>query len=134
MNVFCLGPEQIDSLWDLYSHHVYRMERLGFLGADELRDELKLAKKQLWGIQDGAPILGICITRLCGKCCEIYAAAGTQTKRGQIIELYNHIEQWARDIGCTRMRVIGRKGWMRMLAGYSQAGIILEKELDDEHE
>jgi hypothetical protein len=132
VNVFCLGPEQIDSLWDEYSQHIYRMERLGHLGADEVRDELKLAKKQLWGIQDGPKIVGICITRVTGKCCEIFAAAGTQSKRGQILELYNHVERWARDIGCTRMRVIGRKGWMRMLKGYLQTGIVLEKELDDE--
>jgi hypothetical protein len=105
------------------------MERLGYIGADELRDELRLAKKQLWGLQEGPAIRGICITRIAGKCCEIYAAAGRQSKPGQILELYEHIERWARDIGCDRMRVIGRKGWLRMLAGYSQTGIILEKDL-----
>jgi hypothetical protein len=132
VNLFCLGSEQIDSLWDEFAHHIYRMERMGFLGADELREELKLSKKQLWGVQDDTgKVAGVCITRVCGKCCEIYAAAGTQTKRGQILALYQHIEQWARDIGCTRMRVIGRKGWMRMLSGYLETGIILEKDLDE---
>lgn len=129
MSVFCLGAEQIDNLWPEYEHHIYRMERLGYIGADELRDELKLSKKQLWGLQDNGKVAGICITRIAGKCCEIYAAVGAQSKRGQILELYNHVEQWARDIGCDRMRVIGRKGWMRMLSNYSQVGVVLEKEL-----
>lgn len=129
MSVFCLAAEQIDALWDEIAPHIYRMERLGYIGADELRDELKLSKKQLWGLQEAGAVRGICITRIAGKCCEIYAAVGSQSKRGQIIALYNHVEQWARDIGCDRMRVIGRKGWMRLLANYQQVGIVLEKDL-----
>jgi hypothetical protein len=135
VNLFCLGSEQIDSLWDEFSAHVYRLEnleRLGHLSADDLKEELKLSKKQLWGIQEDGRVIGIAITRIGGRTCEIFAAAGTQTQRGQIQALYTEIEKWARAEGCVRMRIIGRRGWMRMLKGYQPTrDVILEKELDD---
>jgi hypothetical protein len=134
VNLFCLGPEQIDVLWDEFSTHIYRLDnlgRLGHLSVDELRDELKLAKRQLWGIQDDGRVIGIAITRIGGRCCEIYAAAGTQTARGQIQALYERIEQWARDIGCLRVRIVGRRGWLRALKGFQVKDVVLEKELDD---
>jgi hypothetical protein len=130
MNLFCLGSAQIDALWDEFAHHVYRLERLGHLDAEELRDDLKQQKKQLWGAQENGKVLGIAITRIGGGTCEIYAAAGTQTAAGQITSLYERIEQWAREKGCVRMKIVGRKGWLRMLKGYRPAkAVILEKEL-----
>lgn len=129
MNVFCLGPEQIDSLWEEFAHHLYRLERLGHLGVDEVREDLRLGKKQLFGVQDEGQIIGIVITRIGGRTCELYAGAGKQTAIGQIEALYREIESWARAIGCARMRVIGRKGWLRKFSDFTQTGVVLEKEL-----
>jgi hypothetical protein len=132
VNLFCLGSEQIDSLWDEYAEHIFRLERLGHLSADEIREELRLAKRQLWGIQVDGRVVGIAITRIGGMTCEVFAAAGTQTERGQIQQLYERIEQWARQKGCARMRVVGRRGWQRVLTGFRQSkDVILEKELAD---
>ena len=128
MNCFCLGPEQVDEIWPEFEHHIYRLERLGHLDPTEIREDLKAAKRQLWGCQDGR-ILGIAITRVTKTTCEIVAAVGTQTAPGQIQQLYEHIERWAKDLGLVRMRVIGRKGWLRMIAGYTQTGIVMEKDL-----
>jgi hypothetical protein len=128
VNCFCLGPEQIDGLWDEFSSHIYRLERLGHLSADEMREDLRLAKRQLWGIQ-GPDVLGIAITRIAGKTCEVVAATGKQTQTGQIEALYAHIERWAKDIGCERMRIIGRKGWLRKFPEFTQTGIVIEKDL-----
>lgn len=134
MNVFCLGAEQIDNLWDLYSRHLERFEReTKLLRAADLREDLKLAKKQLWGYQDGPDILGIVITHIfqtpTGPCCEIVAACGTQSRKGQIDELFAAIEEWARNIGCKRIRILGRPGWQRRLKEFTQVGIILEREI-----
>lgn len=131
MNCFCLSSEQIDNLWSEFDTHAQRLAKLEYVDPDELRDDLKAAKKQLWGVQENGRVLGIAITRVTGgvKTCEIVAAAGTQTAAGQIQTLYEDIEQWAQAIGCVRMRILGRKGWLRALAGYKQVGVIIEKEL-----
>src|SRR5688572_5602081 len=100
------------------------MERLEMFEPEELRADLKDACKQLFGVQEDGRIIGIAITRITNRCCEICHAAGTQTGRGQIRFLYDHIERWARDIGCSRMRIMGRRGWLRALEGYRQTGVI----------
>lgn len=125
MNVFCLGPEQIDNLWPLFAHHLERLT--DYFEADEIRASLKDAEKQLWGLQDGPEIVGVAITRVLGRTCEIVGGAGTADYES-MRELHKRIETWARDIGCSRMRLQGRKGWIRLL-GYSQTGIVAEKEL-----
>lgn len=55
---------------------------------------------------------------------------------GSMTELKNMLidgEEWARRIGCQRMRIIGRPGWTRTFlakTGYEPTGqVILEKEL-----
>jgi hypothetical protein len=130
MNCFCLGAEQIDSLWDEYAHHLYRLERDGYLIAEEVRADLRDASYQLWGIQDGQRIVGIAVTRVTGRTCEVVGAAGNGGASAQdlVRELHSKIEAWARDIGCSRMRLQGRKGWLRVL-NYTQTGIVGEKEL-----
>jgi hypothetical protein len=131
VSVFCLGAEQIDGLWDELSPHLFRLERHGHIDAEEVRDDLKASRKQLWGYQDGAKIAGIAITRITKRgVCEIYGAAGTQTKPGQIQEVHDAIERWAKEINCTKLRLQGRRGWLRVLKGYAQTKeIILEKEI-----
>ena len=128
MGVFCLGSEQIDALWNDVSPFVSRLERFGHVGADELREDLKQAKRQLWGYQTTA-VIGIAITRVAGKTCEIVAATGTQSEQGQIEAVYAEIERWARKIGCVRVRIVGRKGWLRKFPEFTQTGIVAEKDL-----
>ncbi len=134
MSVFCLGAEQIDSLWDKFSHHVTRLERESkLLLSDALRLDLKQAKRQLWGFQDDDKVTGIAITEIyetpTGKACEVVGACGTESSKGQIDAIIERIESWSRDVGCTRVRFGGRRGWSRRLNGYRQVGIILEKEI-----
>jgi len=126
VSVFCLGPEQLDGLWDEIAPHLARFEsERGFSSAD-IRRDLASTAKQLWGYEVGGRVIGVCVTQVCKPVVEIFAAVGTQTSNGQIQEVHAAIERWAREIGCTRLRIKGRKGWLRMLDGYE---MILEKEL-----
>jgi hypothetical protein len=127
LNVFCLGSEQIEPLWNEFAHHLYRLEREGPLLADELRADLRDGTNQLWGLQEGTRITGVVITRITGRTCEVIGAAGS-APQDAMRELHRAIEEWAKDIGCSRMRLQGRKGWIRVL-NYRQTGIIAEKEL-----
>jgi hypothetical protein len=43
--------------------------------------------------------------------------------------LFERIEQYAKDEGCSAIRLYGRKGWERVLDGYKVEHVILEKAL-----
>ena len=128
MNVFCLGSDEIDPLWNTFSHHLERLERDDRCCVVEVREDLREAKKQLWGLQDGPKVSGIVITAIQGQTCEIWAACGSASQR-DMKAVHEQIERWAREIGCTRMKFSGRRGWLKLFKEYRQTGITAEKEL-----
>lgn len=139
MNVFCLGSEQIDSFWPEFGHLIEKFEvtrQTDYAG--QLREDLRLAKKQLWGVQHDGTVRAILITRIAeqprGDTCEIYATAGAGEadlpfNDQNVSMVLVEIERWARAIGCARIRIEGRKGWKRILNDYAEKGVILEKEI-----
>jgi hypothetical protein len=133
VSVFSLGPEQIEELWPRFGHHIERLEReTGLVLASEVRDGLIASHKQLFGWQEGERILGIAVTEIRqtpkGPCCWVIGAAGTESRKGQIDAIIASIEAWAKGIGCSRVMLEGRRGWLRRLNNYRQVGIVLEKE------
>ena len=62
-----------------------------------------------------------------GPILEITACAGAQMERW--FDLRHKIEAYAKAEGCKRARLIGRKGWERMLKDYKVEYVILEKSL-----
>jgi hypothetical protein len=62
-----------------------------------------------------------------GKVCIITACGGSGMKRW--LPLLDGIEAYARDEGCTRVRIYGRKGWLRVLDGYREKHVIMDKEI-----
>jgi hypothetical protein len=133
VTVFCLAPEQTDALWDEYAHHLERLEKRGDCLSSAIREDLKLARKQLWGYQQDGRILGVAITSVMetprGRALEIYGAAGTESVRGQLDEMMVEIKRWAAAIGCARIRILGRRGWLRRINGLKQTGLVMEMEL-----
>jgi hypothetical protein len=61
------------------------------------------------------------------KVCVIVACGGSDMPRW--LHLIEKIEDFARAEGCAATRIIGRKGWARVLAQYRTTRIVLEKEL-----
>jgi hypothetical protein len=46
------------------------------------------------------------------------------------LRLIAGIEVYAKNEGCSCVRIFGRKGWLRALEGYRAKCVILNKELD----
>ena len=61
------------------------------------------------------------------KFCIIVACGGDQMTRW--LDLLAPIEDWARSEGCDAMRIMGRRGWSRVLPAYRLTRVVLEKEL-----
>jgi hypothetical protein len=132
VSVFCLGADECEALWPRYAHHLERLEAHGLMRAVDVRNDLVSASKQLWGWQEGDRILGVAITCITqtprGPMCELCAAVGTESVTGQIEAIVDEIERWAKALGCTRLRLMGRRGWKRRFK-WRETGIVLEKDL-----
>jgi len=139
VRVFCLGAGELDRLWDVVGHHIEKfVATRGTDYLDDLKRDIRLAAKQLWGTQDGPTVTCVVITRIQmqprGKVCQIYGMAGGGTDgipfdREHVNAVVREIEAWAKSIGCKRMNIVGRKGWKRLLDSYAEVCVELEKDL-----
>ncbi len=102
------------------------------LSPEQIREHLDRGSMHLWLAWDGKPV-GCCIAELLesvrGRCCNVVIVAGER------FDTWAHLEadvaQWARDWKCVRLSLIGRKGWVRRLAGsgWAEMAVTLEKDL-----
>src|SRR5262249_31379314 len=78
---------------------------------------------------DARSIAAACVTELqmvgARKLCLIVACGGKDMHRW--LPLLAPIEDYAREEGCSAMRIMGRAGWVRVLKGYRNKRMILEK-------
>ena len=62
-------------------------------------------------------------------CCFAGCVTSRATDMRRWIGLLERIEDFARAEGCEATRIIGRKGWARVLTSYQTKRIVLEKDL-----
>jgi len=129
VRIFVLSAPEIETHWQEFLPWLERIACCGDLTAQEIRESVKASRMQLWGLQDDVAVRGIALTEILGRgsICAVIAAAGHASADLQR-QVHESIAAWAKSIGCTRMRLQGRKGWLRQL-GYRQTGIVGEKSL-----
>jgi hypothetical protein len=59
--------------------------------------------------------------------CRIWLAAGD--KKELVGQVLSDIETWAKAHGCSKIELVGRKGWLRVLQDFEQPHHVLEKRL-----
>jgi hypothetical protein len=82
---------------------------------------------------DGRRIAAAAVTALheteWRKVC-VVVACGARPREGRgWLALLDGIENYARKAGCSAVRIMGRKGWARVLTSYRAKRIILERDL-----
>ncbi|WP_316227484.1 hypothetical protein [Bradyrhizobium sp. SZCCHNR3110] len=87
-------------------------------------------RQLLWLAWNGTTIEAAATTELAiangTKTCLIVACSGTN--RDRWLHLIEPIEAYAKAEGCSKMRIIGRKAWERVLNGYRAQYAIMEKD------
>ena len=122
----CVDPQHVGVIWPRIDHFIRdAIERVGVSSFDDVVDDVVHGDALLWLAWDGEKVLGAGVTRLIGEVCELVAYGGS----GEF-HLLQTIENYARDEECIKMRILGRKGWVRVLKDYSQPYVVLEKELN----
>lgn len=61
------------------------------------------------------------------KVCRIWLASGEKDEL--VYRMLPDVETWAASRGCAAVEVVGRKGWLRLLDGYTQPATVLSKEI-----
>lgn len=125
-------PYRCSAEWDWGEPHIRAaLEQDADLTLAQVRAEVFAREMQLWLVDYGQK--GAVVTQVlegqAGKLCLIVACGGRDISVW--LSLLSEIEDWAREQDCVEMRIIGRRGWKRMLArrDYHETGIVLAREL-----
>jgi hypothetical protein len=135
MQILCIDPAIVARLWPHARDLIHAAMRRGDVGSFQPVEHSVLAGRALlWLATDGVRIHAAAVTELHAiewrKVCVIVACGGKDMRLW--LHLIEAIEQFGRDEGCSAMRIVGRKGWARVLGDYRTRRIILEKEIADE--
>jgi hypothetical protein len=107
------------------------IDRTGLSEWRAIADDILYGHGVLWICRDGERILCAGATSLqktdSGLVCVITACGGSDMRRW--LPLLAKIEAYAMAEGCRCVRIFGRRGWSRVLAGYVVPSVVLEKEL-----
>lgn len=134
----CVNPEQIAVVWPCVASLLRRaIQRTGLSVFTDIERDILAGRSLVWLAlreEDGrASIDAAAATRLelteVGKVCVITACEGAHMRRW--LPLLDGIENYARAEGCRAVRIFGRKGWQRVLDGYRQTHMILDKGLNE---
>ena len=129
MIVFAATLEVLRTHWTDFSPYLARFEiHTRETSLEQFRQALLAEKQQLWGLQDERGVHLVCVTEILdtprGKVCHIQAAAGKAPHR-ELRQLFERIRDWAREIGCVLLRIVGRKGWRKLLS-LRETGSVME--------
>jgi hypothetical protein len=133
VELLCIDPERVDTIWPYAAPLLQSAcRRTGLNAFADIEADILARRSLLWIAWNGRAIEAAAATVLihseAGKVCIITACGGRGIERW--LPLIDGIEAYARDEGCARVRVYGRKGWLRVLEGFEQRHVIMDKELD----
>jgi hypothetical protein len=128
----CIDPKQTGEIWphvrSLLQEACRRTELNSFA---DIESDILAGRSLLWVAWNGSVIESAAATVLInsesGKVCIITVCGGSGMERW--LHLAGQIEDYARREGCAWVRIYGRKGWLRVLNGYEQKHVIMDKEL-----
>jgi hypothetical protein len=132
----CVDPKRVHEIWPHVAPMLRRATlRTGLSAFAKIEREILHGGALLWIAVSGEggrlAIEAAASTSLqqtdAGKACVITACAGTAIARW--LALISTIEAYAKDEGCTCVRIFGRKGWLRALEGYRAKHVVLDKDL-----
>lgn len=132
VDIVCIDPKQVSEIWP----HVRSLlqeacRRTGLNAFADIEAEILAGRSLLWIAWNGSTIESAAATVLInsesGRVCIITVCGGSGIKRW--LYLVGQIEDYAKREGCARVRIHGRKGWLRVLDGYEQKYVIMDKEL-----
>jgi hypothetical protein len=117
--MFCLSAQEVASniIWQDIAELFERFARCtGETSPEQIRRGAIDSMLQIWGLQDAETVHQVAVTEIIetaiDKVCVIRIVCG-EAPKGLQSRVLDEIGHWAKDIGCARVRFVGRKGWFR---------------------
>ncbi len=136
MPIFMTPPENVEQLWPVAAPMLARAIEYtdGETSIPRVAHEVASLSKQLWFVvpRNGGPPIASGVTSLKKKddgtiIAEIELFSGDNMDTW--FDQKEVFEQWARDEGCKKIRIISRRGWAKPLKDYKITHYIMVKEL-----
>ena len=130
---FCIVPraDAVEAASRVKPLLVRALAHGGTHGFHDLQKDLGAGEAQLWLAWDGDGPRAAAVTTITNYPlyteCLIWLCAGDG--RDGWLHALEGIEIWAKGQGCATVAIQGRPGWKRVLDGYSQKAVLLEKRL-----
>lgn len=126
-------PEDIGRHWSVVGPLLAKaLEYSDEITLGQVRERLDRGEYQLWTAQREGRIEGAWCTRLAEypafRVCEIVLCGGGDIDRWLDITVWP-IAEWAKSVGCKKIRILGRKGWQRMLPEFREVYRVIEREI-----
>ena len=132
MDLVCVHPDLLPRLWPMVKDMIFTAVKNADLGhTADVEKEVMHGNGVLWLAIEDDEIRGALATVLVKTdqrlVCMITALGGHRMK--DWFHFLPQIEAWAKSEGATRMRLYGRRGWVRLLKDYYVSNVVMEKEL-----
>lgn len=129
--LICVPPERVSEFWPHVAPLIRSaIERTELSDPNDIERDILGGASLLWlawadGIEAAAASQVVNVGDK--KVCIITACGGSN--RDRWLPLIEGIENYARQIGCSCVRIYGRKGWLRVLNGYEARHVVMDKDL-----
>lgn len=133
VELHCVDPLLIDDFWPHVKRHIEAALKHTGLGLfEDLESDVLTGDALLWVVWKKPKIVAAVVTRVAmtegGKVCAIHACGGSGYRDWAGTSIAG-IENYARQMDCKCVRIIGRKGWVRVLPEYGITRVVLERRL-----
>src|SRR5262245_19509859 len=130
--LICIAPDRVAEFLPYARPYLERAaQRSSEASVAAIEGSLLAGGALLWLVWGQERLAAIVVTQLvdtaAGRVCVIVSCAGAAM--GRWLSLLERIERYAAEEGCVAVRIYGRKGWARLLPGYTVARFILERRL-----
>jgi len=133
MRIFCMSARDVDECWnDIQPLLEQFAQSTGETKPDQIRTGALNSMLQVWGLQDQDRVHGVLVTEVIESAwdhiCVIRVAAG-EVRLPLQERLLDEVGKWAREIGCRRVRFVGRHGWLKRFKRFRPRAVVGEWDL-----
>lgn len=130
--LICVDPKRIHEIWPHVVDLIHRaVKRTNLSHTLDIDADVLQGNGLLWLAAQGERIVAAMTTALVltdtDKVCILTTCGGEDMR--DWLPLQEKIEAYAKAEGCSLVRIYGRKGWARVLEGYTVEHVILERAL-----
>jgi hypothetical protein len=131
-DLVCVPPKEVQRIWGRAEPLIRAaILQTGLSAWRDIEYDILYGDALLWLALTNGEIDAAAATSLqdidAGRVCVITACGGANMQRW--LPLLDKIEAYAKDEHCILIRIFGRTGWKKVLKGFHETNVVLDKEI-----